>query len=196
MTTAPLPQSALDQLFSSARTHRRWLPRPVAPETLAALYRLAALAPTSANTNPGRIAFVVSAAAKERLRPCLSASNVEQTMAAPVTAIVAHDLGFAEYLPRLYPHTDAAAWFTVPRVVQQTAFRNGTLFGGYLILAARALGLDCGPMSGFDGAKVDAAFFPDGRWRSNFLINLGHGDAAGLGPRDPRLDFAEACRVL
>jgi len=196
VTTTPLPQAAQDQLFGLARTHRRWSPQPIPTATLEALYRLAALPPTSANANPGRVVFVVSAEGKARLKPCLSASNVEQTMAAPATAIIAHDLDFVRHLPRLYPHTDATGWFRSEAIIQETAFRNGTLFGAYLILAARALGLDCGPMSGFDNAKVDAAFLSGTRWRSNFLVNLGHGDGSVLGARDPRLDVAEACRFV
>lgn len=193
---APLDAAALDLLFRAARTYRAWLPEPVPTEALRSAYELARLAPTSANCSPMRIVFVVSAEAKERLRPCLDEGNVRQTMAAPATAIVAHDTRFYDLLPRLYPQADARSWFADdPAAARATAFRNGSLQGAYFILAARACGLDCGPMSGFDAAKVDAAFFPDGRCRSNFLCNLGYGDPAGLGPRNPRLAFDEACAI-
>jgi 3-hydroxypropanoate dehydrogenase len=168
-------------------------------DVLRRIYELASLGPTSANTSPMRIVFVKSPEAKERLKPALSPGNVEKTMAAPATAIIATDTRFYEYIPRLYPHNPAFAdLFTKPGQEQFTqvhAFRNGTLQGGYFILAARALGLDAGPMSGFDNAKVDAEFFPDGRYRSNFLCNLGHGDPSKLHPRLPRLPFEEACRI-
>jgi 3-hydroxypropanoate dehydrogenase len=191
-----LPSPALDQLFRTARTFRYWIAEPVADEVLMELYDLAKMGPTSANSQPMRLVFVRSESAKEGLRPCLDPGNVLQTMAAPVTAIVAYDLDFYETLPRLAPHTDARAWFLGnDDLIRETGFRNSSLQGAYLILAARALGLDCGPMSGFDKAKVDAVFFPEGRVRSNFLINLGYGDPASLRPRAPRLDFAEAVRI-
>ena len=164
--------------------------------TLRELYDLLKWAPTSANSSPARFVFLVSHQAKERLRPALSAGNLDKTMAAPVTVIVAYDLEFHEKLPRLFPHTDARSWFAgKPEHILTTAFRNGTLQGAYLIIAARALGLDCGAMSGFDNAKVDAAFFPDGKVKSNFLCNLGYGDETRMLPRHPRLSFEEACRV-
>ena len=154
------------------------------------------MAPTSANCSPMRILFVKSPAAKERLKPALIESNVRQTMAAPATAIIAYDLEFYELLPKLYPPADARSWFVGnDKAIRETAFRNGSLQGAYFIIAARAVGLDCGPMSGFDNAKLDAAFFPDGRWKSNFLCNLGYGDPATVSPRSPRLEFAEACRI-
>jgi 3-hydroxypropanoate dehydrogenase len=188
---------ALDRLFFAAHTHRYWLDRPVEDATLEAAYAIARMAPTSANCSPMRIAFAKSQAAKERLKPALIASNVRQTMSAPVTAIIAYDLEFYELLPRLYPPADARSWFVGnDKAIRETAFRNGSLQGAYFIVAARAVGLDCGPMSGFDNAKVDAAFFPDGRWKSNFLCNLGYGDPAKVSPRSPRLEFAEACRIL
>jgi len=194
-THAPLPAAALDQLFLAARTHNNWLERPVDPALLRQAYELARMGPTSANCQPMRIVFVTTPAGKELLRPALSAGNLEKTMRAPAVAIVAHDLYFYEQLPRLFHDPDAINWFAgKPKHSETTAFRNGTLQGAYFILAARALGLDCGPMSGFDNAKVDAAFFPDGRCRSNFLINLAYGDPAGLFPRNPRLAFDEACR--
>jgi len=160
------------------------------------LYELMKWGPTSANLSPARILFLRTKEAKERLRPALMAGNVEKTMAAPVTAIVAYDTEFYETLPTLFPHTDARSWFAgKPALIESTAFRNGTLQGAYMIIAARALGLDCGPMSGFDNARVDAAFFPDGKWKSNFLCNLGYGDPASVKPRNPRLSFEEACRI-
>ncbi len=193
----PLPAAALDQLFNEARTFSAWQPRGVAPALLRRVYELARMAPTSANSQPLRVVFVQSREAKERLRPALAAGNVEQTMQAPATAIVAYDLAFYEKLPQLFHDQGARGWFAgKPKHIQTTAFRNGSLQGAYLILAARALGLDCGPMSGFDNAKVDAAFFADSEIRSNFLVNLGYGERASLHPRNPRLDFDEACRIL
>jgi 3-hydroxypropanoate dehydrogenase len=189
--------AALDQIFRQARTHNVWLPKPVPIELLHQAYALAALGPTSANTSPGRFLFLTTRKAKERLRPALSANNLEKTMVAPVTVIIAYDPEFHEKLPKLFPYTDARSWFVGnAALIQETAFRNGTLEGGYFILAARAVGLDCGPMSGFDQAKVNAEFFPDGKWKANFLCNLGYGDATKLFPRNPRLAFEEACKVL
>jgi len=191
-----LSPSALDTLFRSARTYNQFLDRPVTDATLREIYDLVKWAPTTANSGPGRFVFVRAPEARARLQPALSPGNAAKTMAAPVTVIVAHDLVFYEHLPRLFPHTDARSWFVgKPDHILTSAFRNGTLQGAYLILAARALGLSCGPMSGFDNAKVDAAFFPEGRWKSNFLINLGYGDDATLFVRNPRLDFDEACRI-
>ena len=193
----PLDDDALDILFRAARTHNAWQDRPVGDDVLRALFDLLKMAPTSANCSPARFQFVKSPAAKERLRPALSAGNVEKTMAAPVTAIVGYDMEFYEKLPQLFPHTDARSWFAgKPDHIATSAFRNGTLQGAYLILAARSVGLDCGPMSGFDNDKVDAAFFPGGRIRSNFLCNLGYGDASVLHPRSPRFAFDEACEIL
>lgn len=193
-----IDDAALDSLFRLARTHNGWLDKPVSDVQLQQLYDLMKFAPTSANCSPARIIFVRSAAAKERLRPALSAGNLEKTMAAPVTAIIGYDLKFYDLLPKLFPHNpDARNWFAHdPSAAEVAAFRNGTLQGGYFILAARAVGLDCGPMSGFDNAKVDAEFFPGGQVRSNFLCNLGYGDSSKLFPRSPRLDFSEACKVL
>jgi len=191
-----LADADLDLLFRNARTHNAFLDRAVPETTLRALYDLLKWAPTSANSSPARFVFITSDAARERLRPALSPGNLDKTMAAPVTVIVGYDLAFYEKLPVLFPHVDARAWFAgKPDHILTTAFRNGTLQGGYLILAARALGLDCGPMSGFDNAKVDAAFFPDGTVKSNFLCNLGYGDPTKLMPRHPRLPFEEACRI-
>ena len=192
-----LNDPALDQLFRKARTHNGWQDKPLGDAMLRALYDLLKMAPTSANCSPARFVFVRTTEAKARLRPCLAPNNVEKTMAAPATVIVAYDTEFYEKLPTLFPHTDARSWFVgKPELIQSTAFRNGSLQGAYLILAARALGLDCGPMSGFDNAKVDAAFFPDGKVKSNFLVNLGYGDPAKLRPRGPRLGFEETCQIV
>ncbi|MBB4287583.1 malonic semialdehyde reductase [Roseospira goensis] len=192
-----LDADALDRLFNAARTHAHWLDRPVDDATLTRLYDLLKMAPTSANSQPGRFVFVKSQAAKARLEPCLMEGNRAKTMAAPVTVIVCHDLAFYEKLPSLFPHTDARRWFEGnDDLIRTTAFRNGTLQGAYLILAARALGLDCGPMSGFDNAKVDAAFLEGTTWRSNFLVNLGYGDPDRLPPRAPRPAFEDMCRIV
>ena len=189
-----IDQTALDTLFAHARTHNAWTAQAVDDVTLMALYDATKWGPTSANSSPARFVFVRSPEGKEKLRPSLSAGNLDKTMAAPVTVIVAYDPKFHDLLPRLFPHADARAWFAGnDALIEETAFRNSTLQGAYLIMAARALGLDCGPMSGFDKAKVDAAFFADIGWKSNFLCNLGHGDPAGLFPRSPRMPFEEAC---
>ncbi|MEO3427755.1 malonic semialdehyde reductase [Pelagibius sp. CAU 1746] len=192
-----LSDTGLDKIFRQARTHTAWCGETVSDVLLEAVYDLAKMGPTSMNGCPLRVAFLRSGAAKEKLRPCLSAGNVEQTMAAPVTAIIAYDLAFYEWLPKLAPRRDGAKIFGGKEaLIQETAMRNGSLQGAYFIIAARALGLDCGPMSGFSRAKVDAAFFAGTTWRSNFLCNLGHGDPAALRPRAARLDFDEACRLL
>jgi 3-hydroxypropanoate dehydrogenase len=192
-----ISSDALDQLFRDARTHSKWLPEKVQVETLREAYELARMGPTSANSNPARFVFLQSEAAKARLLPALAPLNVEKTKTAPVTVIVAWDTEFYEKLPQLVPHADARSFFAGNRaLIEETAFRNSSLQGGYFILAARAVGLDCGPMSGFDGAKVNAEFFPDGKWKVNFLCNLGYGDPAKLFPRNPRLEFDEACQVL
>ena len=188
-------EEALATLFGEARTFTRWQERPVPQDVVETALALAQLGPTSANCQPMRLVLVRSAAAKERLLPCVSAGNYDKVRTAPVTAIVAYDCEFYDHLPRLYPHTDARGWFTSDEALAlETAFRNGSLQGAYLILALRAQGLDCGPMSGFDPAKVNAAFFADGRWRSNFLLNIGYGERASLRPRLPRLEFAEVAR--
>jgi 3-hydroxypropanoate dehydrogenase len=192
-----LSPDALDCIFRTARTHRVWTARPVTDDTLRAIHELMKWGPTSSNSCPARIAFVRSPEAKERLRPALDAGNVAQTMAAPATAIVAYDLEFHEKLPLLVPHRDARSAFVGnPELIRTTAYQSGTLQGAYLIIAARALGLDCGPMGGFDSARVDATFFPEGTVRSNFLCNLGYGDPAKLHARGPRLAFDDACRIL
>ena len=204
--------SALDTLFREARTYMTWQPRPVAEQTLRDLYDLLKWAPTSANTAPARFAFVRSKEAKERLRPALAPGNIEKTMSAPVTVIVAYDMKFYDQLPALFPQRPGMKQMfeSNPQLVEVTALRNSTLQGAYLILAARALGLDCGPMSGFDNAKVDEAFFaagkpcfgcdqeffPEGHVKSNFFCNLGYGDRSTLFPRLPRLPFNEACSLL
>jgi 3-hydroxypropanoate dehydrogenase len=194
---ASIDERSLSQLFREARTFSAWLPRRIDPETLRRVYELARLGPTSANSSPARFVFVESETAKARLLPALAPGNVEKTKAAPVTVIVAWDTEFYENLPRLFPYADMRSYFAgKPAFIEETALRNGSLAGGYFILAARALGLDCGPMSGFDAAKVNAEFFPDGKWKANFLCNLGYGDRSKLGPRSPRLEFDEACRVL
>ena len=192
-----LAPAALDQLFRHARTHSAWLATPVSDLELQALFDLAKWGPTSANSSPARFVFLRTPEAKARLRPALSPGNVDKTMAAPVTVIVGHDMAFYDRLPVLFPHTDARAWFAGnPDLIATTAFRNGSLQGAYLMLAARALGLDCGPMSGFDAAKVDAEFFAGTTVTTNFLCNLGHGDPAALRPRSPRMSFDDACTVL
>jgi len=195
--TPPLPESALDQLFRTARTHNE-LKGEVSDETLRELYDLAKWGPTSANMSPLRLVFVKSADAKAKLGPALDEGNYAKTMAAPVTAIVAYDLAFYEKLPYLFPHTDARGWFdTKPEADLTTiALRNGSLQGAYVLMAARALGLDTGPMSGFNNALVDETFFAGTKIKSNFLINLGHGDTAKLFARSPRLSFDEAARIL
>jgi 3-hydroxypropanoate dehydrogenase len=193
-----LDDEALDILFRKARTHIFWQDKPVSDDLLRQVYDLMKWGPTSANCSPARILFLRTPEAKERLRPALSPTNVDKTMQAPVTAVIAHDLKFYENLPRLFPNNPAAReWFSGnPQLAEVTAFRNGTLQGGYFILAARALGLNCGAMSGFDNAKVDAEFFAGTSLKSNFLCNLGYGDATKLFPRNPRLEFDEACKLL
>ncbi len=190
--------SGLDQLFREARSHNKWREESVSDETLHALYDLLKFGPTSANCSPARFLFLRTKEAKERLAPALSSGNLAKTMSAPVTAIVAYDPKFYEKLPKLFPHNaDAVSWFTSnDSLAATTAFRNGTLQGAYLMLAARSLGLDIGGMSGFDNAKVDQEFLSDKGWRSNFLVNIGHGDPEGLFNRSPRLDFDEACVLL
>ena len=192
----PLDPHALDQLFRQARTYNAFSGE-VGDDMLHQLYDLLKWGPTTANTCPARFVFVKSAEAKAKLGPALDEGNYEKTMAAPVTAIVAYDMAFYEKSPVLFPHTDAKSWFDgKPEADLRTiALRNGSLQGAYLLLAARALGLDCGPMSGFDNDKVDAAFFAGTTLRSNFLVNLGHGDAAQLFPRSPRLAFDEAAHI-
>jgi 3-hydroxypropanoate dehydrogenase len=192
-----LDAGALDALFREARTHNGWLDQPVTDDDLRAIFDLLKYGPTSANCSPARFVFVRSEAAKEKLKPALSAGNLAKTMAAPVTAIIAYDPKFYDHLPKLFPHADARAWFVSSEALAtETAFRNSTLQGAYFIIAARALGIDTGPMSGFDKAKVDEAFFSENGWKSNFLVNLGHGDPSKLFGRSPRFEFAEACEIV
>ena len=192
-----LSQDALDTLFYNAHTHNGWRDREVGDAQLTQLYDALKWAPTAANGSPARLVFVRSPEAKARLLPALSAGNADKTMAAPVTVIVGMDLEFYEKLPQLSPAVDARSWFAgKEEAIRSTAFRNSSLQGGYLILAARALGLDCGPMSGFDNAKVDAAFFAGTAIKSNFICNIGYGDAAMIRPRAPRLAFDEACQIV
>jgi nitroreductase len=193
---AVLPKHVLDTLFFAARTHNAWQPKPVTDETLHELYEIMRWGPTSANGSPLRIVFVRSQAARDRLLPCVSTGNAEKTRTAPVTAILAFDRAFHDSLPKLFPHADARSWFAGnDTLIADTAFRNSSMQIGYFIIAARAVGLDCGPMSGFDQAAVDAAFLAGTNWKSNILCNLGYGDASGLHQRLPRLSFADACQI-
>lgn len=185
------------RLFTNARTQNGWLDKPVPDDTLRALWDILKYGPTSANCSPGRFVFVTTDAAREKLRPALSSGNLDKTMTAPVCAIIAWDPAFYDQLPKLFPHVDARPWFTGSEAVaHETAFRNGTLMGGYLMLAARAMGLDVGPMSGFDSAKVEEAFLAERGWKANFLCNIGYGDATKVFDRLPRLDFDEACAIV
>lgn len=195
----PIDPHALDTLFLHARTHNGWLDKPVEDSLLRRIFEIARMAPTSANCSPMRLVFVRSAAAKARLLPALMEGNRDKTLAAPATAIIGYDSEFYEHLPRLFPHADARSWFAGPENAQNaavTAFRNGSLQGAYLILAARAMGLDCGPMSGFDNAAVDREFFPGGKIKSNFLCNFGYGDVSKLYPRSPRFEFDDVCAIV
>src|SRR5580698_3170505 len=195
-TNTPIPISSIQQLFMAARTHHAWKDKPVSDELLKEIYDLAKWGPTSANASPLRIVFVKSKSAKEKLLPAVAGPNIEQVRAAPVTAIIAYDEKFYDQLPTLFPAYDMRPMFVAnPSLSEQTAFRNSSLQGAYFILAVRALGLDAGPMSGFDNARVDQAFFEKSSWKSNFLCNLGYGDAAKLYPRGPRLSFDEACII-
>jgi len=206
-----LEDGALDLLFREARTHNVWLNRKISDETLRQLYDVAKWGPTSSNAGPARFVFIRSQKAKERLRPLLSPGNITKTMTAPITVIIAYDVKFYDKLPKLFPQNPAmrGVFENNPQLIEATAKRNSSLQGAYLMLAARALGLDCGPMSGFDNAKVDdeffaagqceeceQEFFPEGHVKSNFLCNIGYGDRSKLFPRNPRLEFAEACTIL
>ena len=193
----PLPERCLDQIFYEARTHNKWFDQDIPNATLHELVNLLKLGPTSANSSPARFLFVKSREAKERLKPHLSEGNVAKTMAAPVCTIIGYDLDFYEHLPKLFPHTNAKSWYEGnDEKIFETAFRNGTLQGAYLIMAARALGLDCGPMSGFDNAGVDRAFFAGTNVKSNILCSLGYGDASVLFPRSPRSGFDKMARII
>lgn len=192
-----LDQHAFDTLFTQARTHNAWQNKPVSDELCQQIYDLTKWGSTSANCSPARIVFVKSAAEKEKLVACMAPGNQEKTKTAPVTAIIAMDMEFYEQLPKLFPHADARSWFVGNQAnIDATAFRNSTLQGGYFMLAARALGLDCGPMSGFDVDKVNATFFAGSSLKVNFMCNLGYGDASQLFPRSPRLSFDEACKIV
>lgn len=192
-----LDQASLDILFTHARTHSVWQDKPVSDALLHAIYELMKWGPTSANSSPARIVFVKSEAGKAKLLECVSAGNLDKVRTAPVTAIVAMDMAFYDQLPELFPHTDARAWFVGNEAsIQATAFRNSSLQGAYLMMAARAMGLDCGPMSGFDADKLNASFFAGSSLKANFLCNLGYGDASALHARGPRLAFDQACRIL
>jgi 3-hydroxypropanoate dehydrogenase len=197
MANQPLADQALDTLFRAARSHNGWQDRPVSEAELHQIYDLMKMGPTAANSCPARIVFVKSDEAKARLKPCLAPGNVDKSMSAPVVAIIGMDLEFYEHLGKLFPHTDARSWYVgKPDKILDSAFRNSTLQGAYFILAVRSIGLDAGPMSGFDADKINAEFFPDGTVKVNFICALGHGDPEKLFPRHPRLDFDEACQVL
>ena len=196
MASLPLSEQALDTLFREARSFNAWQDKAVSDEQLHQLYELMKWGPTSANSCPARIVFVKSEEAKARLKPCLNEGNVEKSMSAPVVAIIGMDMEFYEQLPKLFPHTDARSWFAGNAAkIAENVMRNSTLQGAYLIMAARALGLDCGPMSGFNAARMDEAFFPGGKVKSNFICAIGYGSQEQLYPRGPRLDFDEACRI-
>ena len=192
-----LDDIALDSIFRTARTQNKWLDKPVSNDQLLALYDLMRWGPTSANCFPVRIIFVTSTAAKERLKPLVLEGNRQKVMTAPATAIIGYDTRFYDWLPRLFPHADARSWFIdKPEFADATAFRNSSLQGAYFIIAARAIGLDCGPMSGFDNEAVDREFFPGGRIKSNFICAIGYGDSSGVFPRLPRPDFSEVCSIV
>jgi 3-hydroxypropanoate dehydrogenase len=189
--------SGLDLIFNNARTQNSWHPQTVSEELLRRVYDLTKMGPTSANCSPARFIFVVSKEGKEKLKPAVSAGNWDKTLAAPITAIIGYDTKFYDLLPELFPHADARSWFAGNEAVaQETAFRNGTLQGAYLMIAARSLGLDAGPMSGFDQAAVNAAFWPDGQVKANFLCNIGYGDDKMVFDRSPRLSFERACQII
>ncbi|MES2317098.1 MAG: malonic semialdehyde reductase [Pseudomonadota bacterium] len=191
-----LDQDSLNTLFADARTHTVWQDKPVTEAQLHRIYDLMKWGPTSANSSPARIVFVQSEAGKAKLLACVGAGNLEKVRTAPVTAIVAMDMRFYDQLPKLFPHTDARSWFVGNEaLIQSTAFRNSSLQGAYMMLAARAVGLDCGPMSGFNADKLNAAFFAGTELKANFLCNIGYGDAQHLHPRQPRLAFEEACTI-
>lgn len=195
----PADPELLNRLFTHGRTFSHWLPRPVDDALLMRAWNLARLGPTSANCQPLRVLFVRSPEAKARLKVCLAPGNIDKTMLAPVTAVFAADTRFYDHLPRLYPHADARSWFAgdaLKPLAEATADRNSSLQAAYFMMAARALGLDCGPMSGFDAESLNQAFFPDGRFKVNFICNLGHGDPQSLHPRSPRLEFEDACRII
>ena len=194
MSDKMINDQALDIIFRDARTHNGWEDRDVSKTLMQAVYDLTKMGPTSANCSPARFVFVSSKEAKERLKPHLSVGNVAKTMASPCCVIIAYDMNFVKQLPKLFPHTDATGWFK--DIEEETAFRNGTLQGGYLLIAARALGLDCGPMSGFDKEGVNKEFFSGTSYKANFLCNIGYGTDENLFARSPRLSFDEACEII
>ena len=197
MNKTILNDSSLDQLFRQARSYNRWQDREVSDEQLRQLYELTKWGPTTANSCPARLMFVTSDEAKQRLKPCLDEGNVEKSMSAPVVAIIGMDMEFYEQLPKLFPHSDARSWFAgKPEKIEQNALRNSSLQAAYLIMAARAMGLDCGPMSGFNYPKLEAEFFPSGTVRANFICAIGYGSEEKLYPRGPRLSFDEACGIV
>lgn len=197
MSKAPLTEQALDQLFRQARSHNGWQDKAVADEQLLQIYDLMKMGPTAANSCPARLVFVKSDEAKKKLKPCLNEGNIEKSMTAPVVAIIGMDMEFYEQLPKLFPHTDARSWFAgKPEKIQKSVMRDSSLQGAYFMLAVRSLGLDAGPMSGFNPDKMDATFFPGGKVKSNFICAIGYGDDSKLHPRGPRLDFDEACSIL
>ncbi|QKQ27955.1 malonic semialdehyde reductase [Candidatus Reidiella endopervernicosa] len=197
MRDRTLSEKALDTLFREARSFSNWLDQPVNDELLHKLYDLLKMGPTAANSCPARIRFIKSSEAKQRLKPCLAEGNIEKSMSAPVVAIIGMDMTFYDQLPKLFPHTDARSWFAgKPDKIEESAFRNSSLQAAYLILAARSLGLDCGPMSGIDYPAMDAEFFPEGTIKTNFICAIGYGDNTQLFPRQPRLDFDEAAEIL
>lgn len=193
-----LDDRGLDLIFREARTQNSWQPTPIPEDLLRRIYDLAKLGPTAANSTPARFVFVMSKEGKEKLRPALSAANLEKSLAAPVTVIIGYDTKFYEHLPELFPHNPTArSWFEGNEpLIMEAALRNSSLQGAYFMIAARSLGVDCGPMSGFDAAKLNAAFFPDGRIRANFLCNLAYGDDQKIFPRSPRLSFERACQIV
>lgn len=192
-----LDTNSLNVLFNEAKTYYGWQQKPVSPELLHQIYNLTKMGPTSVNCCPLRVVFVQTPVARAKLKPCLAPANVDKTMSAPVTAILGYDLDFHDHLPKLYPHTDARAWFTGNQdLINTTAVRNGTLQAGFFLMAARACGLDCGPMSGFDNAMVDEAFFAGTNIKSNFLCNLGYGDTEHTYPRAPRFEFGDVCSII
>lgn len=192
-----LPKPAMDQLFFNARTHNAFTNKPVADETLREIWNILRWGPTSANCSPLRVVFVKSPAAKDKLIPCMAPTNADKTRSAPVTAVLGMDMEFYEKLPKLFPHADARSWFKGnEQLIKDSAFRNSSLQGAYFIVAARAVGLDCGPMSGFDNAAVDKAFFSGTPVKSNFVCNLGYGDHSKLFPRSPRFEFEEVCSIV
>lgn len=196
MTARPLDDGALDILFRNARSFSYWLNEPVSNEQLHQIYELMKFGPTTANSCPARLVFVKSMVSKERLKPCLNEGNIRKSMEAPVVAIIGMDMEFYEKLPVLFPHTDARSWYAgKPEKIQANAFRCSSLQGAYFMLAARSLGLDCGPMGGFDAQKIDETFFPDGKVKVNFICAIGYGDRSKLHPRHPRLSFEEVCRI-